>query len=72
MNHDDERDFAEEEANAQLLRDEQEPTCEYFARCGQPADGTIDHPVPGAVLCCERCARVVGLALQKNTENERD
>lgn len=40
------------------------PMCRYFVYCDHPADGTIDHPLLGAVPCCQRCAGVVGLDLQ--------
>lgn len=44
------------------LRDElaNTTTCEWFAYCGLPALGTIDHPTLGNVPCCGRCAALGG------------
>jgi hypothetical protein len=30
--------------------------CEWYALCTNKADGTVAHPVIGAVPCCQRCA----------------
>ena len=31
--------------------------CEWFARCGNPAVGTVEHPILGSVPVCARCTR---------------
>lgn len=41
----------------------QEFTCEYFARCTNPADGVVDHPVLNYVPTCSRCAAQLNLTL---------
>lgn len=38
-------------------------TCEWFARCGNPAAGLVHHPVLGYVPTCQRCTDKLGLAL---------
>lgn len=30
--------------------------CEWFALCDRPATTYVQHPVLGAVPCCQRCA----------------
>lgn len=42
-------------------------TCEWFALCPNPADGTVSHPVLGDVPTCTRCADKLGLKLQLYT-----
>jgi hypothetical protein len=54
-----------------LLRDPEEiyhdpeGRCEWFARCPNPADGVVDHPVLGNVPTCQRCADRFELSLVK-------
>jgi hypothetical protein len=31
-------------------------TCEWYARCDHPAEGTVTHPIMGGVPTCQRCA----------------
>lgn len=40
------------------------PICQWFALCGNSADGTLPHPVLGDTPACVRCATVIG-ALDK-------
>lgn len=39
------------------------PYCEWFAKCPNPADGVVQHPVLGAVPTCRRCADKLDLRL---------
>lgn len=41
------------------------PTCEWFALCDRPADGTVKHPILGNVPCCKRCADKLDLNLER-------
>lgn len=38
-------------------------TCQWFARCPNPADGVVPHPILGNVPCCKRCATKLDLTL---------
>ena len=42
--------------------------CEYFAACHRAAEGTVSHPVLGAVPSCRRCADAVGATLSPSTD----
>jgi len=37
--------------------------CEWFALCDHEADGTVSHPILGAVPTCQRCADRLDLHL---------
>lgn len=39
-------------------------TCEWFARCDKPADGTVYHPIIGSVPTCKRCAEKLELTFE--------
>lgn len=39
-------------------------TCQWFARCSNPADGIVEHPILGEVPCCDRCARQLDLPIE--------
>ena len=41
----------------------QDYQCEWFARCTNPADGVVDHPVLNLVPTCTRCATKFDLKL---------
>lgn len=39
-------------------------TCDWFALCPNPSDGTVHHPILGDVPTCERCAHKLELKLE--------
>lgn len=38
--------------------------CEWFLLCTNRANGTVKHPILGAVPTCKRCADKLDLVLQ--------
>ncbi len=37
--------------------------CQWYARCENPADGVVKHPILGNVPTCTRCAKKHDLEL---------
>lgn len=51
----------------QFRLDRAEMICEWFARCTNPAAGTVAHPILGAVPCCTRCANKLDLTFMEES-----
>lgn len=55
--------MSENDGSQIMVKDELDrlrPICGWFAKCTNPSNALVDHPVLGTVFICDRCAAKTG------------